>query len=177
VSALCLVSDGGEVARRRALLPRGVLVEAWPDIEAAGLVWITAEARALLDGVAEPIAVVLSMPASRVPVYYGPGVMDLGSLPVEDSVRARVCSRRGIAATWATSDPHSLPREGAAADEAVFILRRPRGETAHRWRLFRTRDEAMAYMGAARTADPEAQSWAASLPRNWEELVRGAAGG
>jgi hypothetical protein len=173
-----LVPDGGEVTRRRALLPPGTLIEAWPDRDATGLVWVTADAKQLLDGAGEPLPVALAIDASRVAVYYGPRVSDIGSLPAEDSVRARVLSQRGIAAAWVTLDEHGrLTQATPSPADPVFFLRRPRGELAHRWRLFRTCEEACAYMDESYGTDPEAQMWARALPvADWEELISASGG-
>ena len=75
--------DAGEVAKRRKLLPPGRLLEVWPDLYVPGRVWIGDEARALLETAGGALAVALSVDAAAVPVYYGPRLSDVESLPLE----------------------------------------------------------------------------------------------
>src|SRR2546430_1646325 len=123
-----LVSDDGEIARRRRESP-GQLIEAWPDLylgdllwlgddearrvayaaerrepAAGALYWIGEASKAALDRAGTPLAWDLAIEETSVPIYYGPGLRDTESLPAEDSVRARVLSAHGIAAVWATYD-------------------------------------------------------------------------
>jgi hypothetical protein len=174
VSRIYLVPDGGEIGRRRALLPRESFVEAWPDLYTPGLAWIGDEAKALLDGAGGPLPAFLSLDAADVPIYYGPRLADLGSLPVEDSVRARALSGHGMAAAWITLDQFGERNlyQAQSPQDPVFVLRRPRGDVAHRWRLFRTREEAVTFMGEFYGNDPEAQEWARSLAlERYEDLI------
>jgi hypothetical protein len=169
-----LVEDGGEVARRRSRLPRGTFLEAWPDVEAAGLAWITGAARDLLDAPGAPLRVLLTIDAAHVPIYYGPRLGDLASLPAEDSVRARTLSGHGIAVALVTLDQFGerVLQPAGSPLELFFVLRRPRGEMAHRWRLFRTRAEAVIFMQEFYGTDPEAQAWAQGLAvADWGDLV------
>jgi hypothetical protein len=177
MSLLHLVADRAEIARRRALLPAGTLLEAWPDLALGDHFWVGDEAKALLDAAGPPIRPRLSVSGSAVPVYYGPRLADLESLPTEESLRARVLSGRGVAVAWITIDrsgqrtthaPGPAPRD----DDPVFFLRRPRGSAAHLWRLFRGRDDAVAYVSEAFSDDAQAQAWARALPfATFEELL------
>jgi hypothetical protein len=163
MSLIYLVEVGGDLGRRRGLLPPGSFVEAWPDLEGSGRVWIGEEARKLLDTVGPPLAAVLAIPATAVPIYYGPALSDLGSLPTEESIRTRVLSARGIAAAWVAPEASGLPASPPGSpDDPVFFLRRPGGSTAHRWRLFRTRQEAIDLMRRLHE-DPEAAAWAEAI--------------
>ncbi len=175
-----LVAGPAELAERRRRLPRGTLVETWPDLYVPGEFWIGEEAKRLLDTAGPPITPKLSVNAARVRIYYGPRLDHIDSLPREESLRARVLSGHGIAVAWVTLGPggeRSDYEPGSAADP-TFFLRRPRGATAHLWRLFRSKREATSYMREHFGQDPEAQEWAESLPvESYEELVDRAAGG
>ena len=72
MSRVHLLTDAGEVARRRKLAPPGRLLEAWPDLYTAGHAWVGEEARRLLEDAAGALPVALSLDAPAVPVYYGP---------------------------------------------------------------------------------------------------------
>src|SRR4029450_8217349 len=97
-----LPSAATDVARRRKLAPPGRLLEAWPDLYTAGHAWVGEEARLLLDTAGGALSVALSLDAGAVPIYYGPRLQDVESLPLEDSLRARVLSAHGLAAAWVT---------------------------------------------------------------------------
>ena len=113
MARLYLVADGGEIARRRPLLPRGRLVEAWPDLYTRGEFWMSESAKSLLDGAGEPLPAKLELAAAAVPVYYGPRLCDIDSLPAEDSLQTRVLSAHGIAVAWITLDRVGAPFDGA----------------------------------------------------------------
>lgn len=169
-----LISDGAELARRRKLVPAGSVVEAWPDLDVPGHFWLGEASKALLDAVGEPLAPKLSVDGSRVPVYYGPKLCDIVSLPFEESLRARVLSARGVAVAWITVDQlgERTAYEPRSPADPVFFLRRPGSPGAHVWRLFRTRPEAIAYVREHCGKDPEALDWAESLPaENYEDLL------
>ena len=169
---LYLLSDGPEIVRRRNLVPAGRVVEAWPDLHVPGDFWVGEESKALLDASGTPLDAELSLPDTSVPIYYGPRLRDLPSMPAEESVRARVLSAHGIAVAWITLDQFG-ERTGyqpQSPADPVFFLRRPRGRTAHLWRLFQTRLEAVVYMGEYYGKDPEARDWALALPaKDYEE--------
>lgn len=169
-----LVRDGGEIARRRASLPPGSFVEAWPDLLTPGHVWLGAEAKQALDAVAAPLAAALALEADHVPVYYGPRLTALESLPVEESLRTRVLSGHGMAVAWITLDQfgdRTLYRADSPLDPTFFLRRRGGGD-AHLWRLLRTRDEAVAFMREHYGSDPEAQAWARRLEvEDFDELI------
>ena len=187
---LYLVSDRQEIERRRPLVPPGTVLEIWQDLYAAGVVWLGDDAarrvaygqprtdappglywmgqaaKDALDRVAAPIPFALAVPETAVPVYYGPSLADAESLPSEETLRARVLSAHGIAVAWATYDESGGRRDPAPADptDPTFFLRRPRGSAAHVWRLFRTRDAAVAYVAEHHARDPEARQWAEAIP-------------
>src|ERR1700741_4087024 len=93
-----------EIARRRPLIPRGRVVEAWVDHHDGHAVWIGDESKALLDEAGGSLKVDLSLPAERVAVYYGPKLCDLESMPRDGSLKSRVLSAHGIAVAWITLD-------------------------------------------------------------------------
>ena len=194
-----LVSDHGEIARRRRELP-GVLIEAWPDLylgdlfwlgddearRAAyaaehrepgpeALYWIGEASKAALDRVGGAVSWELAIEETSVPIYYGPGLTDTESLPAEDSLRARVLSAHAIAAIWTTYDASGVRVEHRPASplDPTFHLRRPGGKTAHLFRALTTRAEAVAVMMAHRGRDPQAGDWAETLPaEDFAELVQ-----
>ena len=171
---LYLVADAGEIARRRPLVPAGRLVEAWPDLHARGEVWIGETAKTLLDGTGEPLPAKLELDAATVPVYYGPKLCDIDSLPAEESLQTRVLSARGIAAAWITLDRFGQRNQYQPQSPAdpVFYLRRPGGSAAHAWRLFRSRREASVYMAEYFGADSEGRQWADGLEAGtWDDMV------
>ena len=174
MARLHALSDASEVARRRKLLPPGRLLEAWPDLYTAGQAWVGDEARALLESAGGTLPIVLSVDAAAVPVYYGPRLSDVESLPLEESLRARVLSARGIAVAWITYDQFGerTVYEPTGPADPIFYLRRPGGTAAHIWRLFRTKSEARVYMAEYYGRDAEGRGWAESLPaETFDELL------
>jgi hypothetical protein len=175
VSRLYLVQGGDEIARRRAFLTPGRVIEAWTDLFTPGLVWMGEESKALLDSAGEPVAVRLVVPAERVAVYYGPRLTDIESLPPEESLKARVLSAHGIAAAWITLDRfgHRTASEPTAPADPVFHLRRRGGGAGHRWRLFRAKPEAVVFMGETYGKESEAVEWAQALEAaDFDALVK-----
>jgi len=169
---LYLVPDAGEIARRRKLVPTGRVVEAWQDALAGGQFWMSEATKALLDEAGAPLPITLSLEASLVPIYYGPGLRDVESLPFEESLRTRVLSARGIAVAWITFDPSGARtvHEPQGPLDPIFFLRRPAGTTAHIWRLFSRRTEAHDYM--TEHFGREGQEWAEALPaETFEQLL------
>jgi hypothetical protein len=166
MARLHALPDAGEVARRRRRLPPGRLLEAWPDLYVAGQAWVGDQARALLEEAGGPLPVTLSVDAAEVPIYYGPRLSDVESLPLEESLRARVLSAHGIAVAWITYDQFGQRTvyEPSGPADPIFYLRRPAGSVAHIWRLFRTKSEARVYMAEYYGRDSEGQDWAESLP-------------
>jgi hypothetical protein len=166
MARLHALSDAGEVARRRPLLPRGRLVEVWPDLYVTGQAWVGDEVRTLLETAGGALPVALSVDAAAVPVYYGPRLQDVESLPLEESLRARVLSARGIAVAWITRDQFGQRTvyEPTGPADPIFYLRRPGGSAAHIWRLFRTKPEARVYMAEYYGRDSEGRDWAETLP-------------
>ncbi len=170
-----LVADRREVARRRQLLAPGLLVEAWPDLYAPGQLWMGEESKGYLDSVGSPLPALLALDAEAVSIYYGPRLRDVESLPSEESLRARVLSAQGIGVAWIAFDQFGerTKYEPASPADPNFYLRRPGRSTAHIWRLFRRKREAVVYMGEYYGKDPEAREWAEALPvEDYEELVK-----
>ncbi|HEV8586196.1 MAG TPA: hypothetical protein VGT02_14620 [Methylomirabilota bacterium] len=164
---LWFMPDGNEMVRRRARVPKGSVVEAWADRGGGGAFWVGDESRRLLDEAGEtPMAVRLSMPDDAVPVFYGPRLCDVESLPREESVRARVISMGGIAVAWITLDRFGerVTYEPKGPEDPVFHLRRAGGGAGHVWRRFETKREAIDFMREAYGADSEASEWAEALP-------------
>jgi hypothetical protein len=166
MARLYLISGGLEIGRRRPLAPRGCMLEAWGDHYAADDYWLSQESKTLLDSLGPPIPPRLILDSALVPIYYGPRLRDVESLPFEDSLCARVLSAHGIAVAWITVDAagRRTTQQPQSPADPIFFLRRPGGGAVHIWRLFPTRAEAIAYMSAHYGADPEAVPWARSLP-------------
>jgi hypothetical protein len=174
VGSLYLVADGGEIARRRPLLPRGSLVEAWPDLYTRGEFWMGESAKTLLDGTGEPLPAKLELATAAVSVYYGPRLCDIDSLPVEESLQTRVLSAHGVAAAWISLDPSGERNQyqPQTPTDPIFYLRRPGGSAAHVWRLFQSRSEASVYMAEYFGADTAAREWADGLVAgSWSEMI------
>ena len=54
----------------------------------------------------------------------------------------------------------------------MLFLRRPGGNSAHVWRLFRRRTEAETYMREYYGRDEEAAAWARALPAaDWDDFL------
>jgi hypothetical protein len=182
VSRVYFLLDGDEMVRRRARAPRGSVVEAWTDMTVGGgAFWVGEESKALLDAAGDqPMAARFAVPADAVPVFYGPGLCDLESLPREESLRARVLSAHAVAVAWITLDRHGqrTTHEPASPSDPIFHLRRPGGGAGHVWRLFRDRREAVAWMEEAYGIDSEGAGWARGLPAgDFDDLVTRHAGG
>ena len=167
MSRLYFLTDGGEMVRRRSQVPKGSVVEAWPDMAVGGgTFWVGEESKALLDGAGEtPMAAKLTLPADAVRIFYGPQLCDIESLPREESLRARVLSAHGVAVAWVTLNPmgERASHEPKSLDEPVFHLRRPGGGSGHLWRLFRTKAEAVTWMERAYGTESEGADWARAL--------------
>ena len=172
--SLYLVDGKDEVLRRRARVPAGQVVEAWADHLHPGAFWLGEDSKQLLDAVDAPLRAILTLPDDSVPIYYGPRLCDLDSLPREESVRTRTLSARAIAVAWITLDRFGerTTYQPASMDDPVFYLRRVGGGFAHVWRVFRTRPEAVTYLSETYGADAESVAWARGLPvETFEELV------
>jgi len=164
VSRLYLVAAGEEIARRRAQVPAGRVIEAWGDLYSPGRFWLGEESKTLLDSVGAPMPIELDLPATSVALYYGPRLRDLDSLPPEESLKARVLSAHGIAAAWVTLDRFGerVTYQPTSPRDPMFHLRRRGGGAGHLWRLFPSRDAARTYMAEV-YGEPEAVEWAKAV--------------
>lgn len=173
---LYFMPDGDEMVRRRARVPKGSVVEAWADRAGGSAFWVGDDSRRLLDDAGDkPMTIRLSVPEDAVPVFYGPRLCDVESLPREESLRARVLSMHGIAAAWITLDRFGerVSYEPKSPADPVFHLRRPGGGAGHAWRRFETKQEASDFMREAYGADSEGAEWADTLPvDDFESLLR-----
>jgi hypothetical protein len=173
------IAGSAEIARRRRLVPAGRLVEAWQDLRIPDRFWVGDEAKALLDATGAPLPAELSLDDDRVQILYGARLDHIESLPTETSLRARVVSAGGMAVAWITVNAFGerTEYEPRSPSDPIFFLRRPRGDTAHIWRLFQSRHEAIAYMREHFGRDPEAIEWAERLRvRDYDELIGGMPG-
>jgi hypothetical protein len=195
-----LIADKAELDRRRPLVGQSIVVEAWQDLHAGevfwlgpeatrraayaeprtrppgGLFWLGETSKRALDSIGAPLPYLLAVEEAAVPVYYGPQLAQLESLPNEESLRARVLSAHGIGVACVTYDAAGARNDYQPADptDPTFLLRRAGGRVAHRWRLFRTQREALVYFAEYYGKDAEAREWAESLPApDFDTLLRG----
>ena len=99
MSRLYFMIDGKEMVRRRALVPKGSVVEAWADAEVAGgTFWVGEESRTLLDAAGPPPS-----PSSCRP--YGSGLPRAAS-----RMRSRAGPEGGRSASWKTRQRLVPPR-------------------------------------------------------------------
>jgi hypothetical protein len=190
VGHIYLIGDRAELDRRRPLVDRAVLVEVWQDLHTGEVVWLGSEAarrvayvqprtgppsglfwlgetsKRALDAVGDPLPYVLAVDEAAIPVYYGPRLAHMESLPAEESLRARVLSGHGIGVACVTYDRSGGRNDyqPATPTDPTFLLRRAGGGIAHRWRLFRTQREAVVYLAEYYGSDAEAREWAERLP-------------
>lgn len=173
---LYFMAGGDEMVRRRGRVPKGSVVEAWADLVGGGTFWVGEESKRLLDAAGEtPLPVQLSLPDAAVPVFYGPRLTDIESLPREESLRARVLSVHGIAVAWITLDRFGerISYEPKGPADPVFHLRRPGGGAGHVWRRFDSKREAIAFMRENHGAESEATEWAEALAvDDFESLLK-----
>ena len=176
MSRLYFMAGGDEMVRRRALVPKGSVVEAWPDLVGGGTFWVGEESKRLLDGAGDaPMKPQLSLPAEAVPVFYGPQLCDIESLPREESLRARVLSVHAIAVAWITLDRFGerVTYQPQGPADPIFHLRRPGGGAGHVWRRFDTKSDAIAFTREVYGADSEAFDWAETLDvADFESLLK-----
>ena len=173
--SLYLVEGKDEVLRRRGLLPPGQVAEAWADHQLVGAFWLGEESKRLLDAAGEPLPAALVLPDDSVPIFYGPRLCDIESLPREESVRTRALSARGMAVAWITLDRFGerVSYEPTSPADPIFHLRRPGGGASHVWRRFETRRDAIDFMREAYGEESEAFEWAQTLAvPDFETLLR-----
>jgi hypothetical protein len=176
MSRLYFMAGGDEMVRRRALVPKGSVVEAWADLVGDGTFWVGEESKRLLDAAGDaPMKPQLALPAEAVPIFYGPQLSDIESLPREESLRARVLSVHAIAVAWITLDRFGerVTYEPKGPADPIFHLRRPGGGAGHVWRRFDTKSDAIAFMREVYGADSEAFEWADTLEvSDFESLLK-----
>ena len=177
MSRIYRVDDGPGLRERQRALPKGTVAEVWPDVFAPGTFWVSEATKQLLEGVGGPLRSSAYVESSRILIFYPDEPRDLASLPLEESVHVRVLAGHGIAATWygMTAHPGIRPLpETATPEDAFFYLMRVGSRTNHAWRLFRTRQEAVEFMGRTFPHDARASAWAESLPvARYLDLLRG----
>jgi hypothetical protein len=177
MSRIYRVDDGPDLRQRQRALPKGTVAEVWPDVFTPGMFWVGEATKHLLEKAGGPLRSSAVVESSRIPIFYPDEPRDLASMPLEESVRVRVLAGHGIAATWYGTTAHPgirpLP-EPATPEDAFFYLMRVGARTNHVWRLFRTREEAVEFMGRTFPHDARASAWAGSLPvARYLDLLRG----
>src|SRR5260370_39222219 len=167
MARLYFMGDGDEMVRRRARVPKGSGGEAWADQRGGGACWVGEESKRLRDEAGEaPMPARLWVSDEAVPVFYGPRLSDVESLPREESLRARALSMQGIAVAWITLDRFGerVAYEPASPADPVFHLRRPGRGAGHVRRRFATKREAIDFMREAYGAESEGSDGAEMLP-------------
>jgi hypothetical protein len=176
MSRLYFMAGGDEMVRRRSLVTRGSVVEAWADLVGGGTFWVGEESKRLLDAAGDaPMKPQLSVPAEAVPIFYGPQLCDIESLPREESLRARVLSVHAIAVAWITLDRFGerVTYQPKGPADPIFHLRRPGGGAGHVWRRFDTKADALTFMREGYGAESEAYEWAETLEiEDFESLLK-----
>ena len=175
MSRIYRIDDGRAVRERQRALPRGTVVEAWLDVFQAGVFWVSETTKRLLDATGPPLTASAAVDSDRISLFFPEEPRDAASLPSEDSLRVRVVAGHGIAVTWyGTSSQvggRPLP-EPTSPEDAFFYLMKMGGSANHAWRLFRTQDEAVQFMGRHFPDDAKAKTWAEALPlARYSELL------
>lgn len=162
---LYLLADAAGIVERRQALPPTTYMELWQDLYHPGTVWVGEMGKRLLEDLGGDLKVIMVLNEVAIPVYYGPGLRDVGSLPMEESVRLRVAAGHGIAVAWITYGGQGQRRrhDPSSPLDPIFYLRRPSTNEAHLWCLFRAKGEALTFMAEHFAEDLEAQEWAADL--------------
>ncbi|MBI2002741.1 MAG: hypothetical protein HYS69_16430 [candidate division NC10 bacterium] len=166
MSRIYRIDDGWAVRERQRALPKGIVAEAWPDVFEPGTFWISQATKRLLDGAGGPLTPSAVVEGSRIPIYFPEGTEERDSLPSEESLRVRVLAGHGIAVIWygTPSRPGGRPLpEPTSPEDAFFTLMKMGSRVNHLWRLFRTRHEAVEFMGRHFPQDARARTWAEAL--------------
>lgn len=155
-------------------------METWLDVFQPGVFWVSDATKRLLDAAGPPLTPSAVVESARIPIFLPDEPRDAGSLPSEDSLRARLVAGHGIAVTWygttAQAGGRPLP-EPTSPQDAFFYLMKKGGSANHAWRLFRTRDEAVEFMARHFPDDARARAWAEALPvARYSELLSGGTG-
>lgn len=157
----------GDLWRQLRQVLKGRYVEIWSDVFEQGIFWVAEDARTALEQVKAPFKVLSQVPADSIKIYYARRLQpDVASLPIEDSVKARVLAGHGIAAVlFFIGDGKTMPpEEPTDPKDALFYLSKPGASSYYLWRLFRSKEDAESY-AAQRLKDEEAaKAWAASIP-------------
>ena len=152
----------------------GRYFEIWPDVFEDGLYWVGEEAKAMLDELDVPHQVRCTVDDERVPIFYGglpPGSADV--LPGPESVRARALAGRGIAVALVEEGSGRPSVEPAGPEDAYFFLSRPRAGRYFIWRLFRSKDDARAFIRRHQVTDGDLEAWLTASPvEQFSDLAR-----
>lgn len=175
------VVDPTRLRARRQAVEGGAALEVWPDVFEPDTCWLTEDAWTRLAPPSGPRpAVRRVIDGDAVPVLFAGEVVGRESLPEPDSVRARLLSRRGIAAFWIPPDevgPQVL-ETAVGPQDLFFFLKRAGAPQVHLWRLFRSRYDARGFLGRRYPGDPRVDGWIARLPyEDFDALVAGASVG
>ncbi len=173
------VVDPTRLRARRQAVEGGAALEVWPDVFEPDTCWLTEEAWTRLapppPGLRPAVRRVID--GDAVPVLFAAEVVARESLPELDSVRARLLSRRGIAAFWIPPGevgPQVL-ETSVGPQDLFFFLKRPGAPQAHLWRLFRSRYDARGFLGRRYPGDPRVDEWVGRLRyEDFDTLAAGA---
>jgi hypothetical protein len=177
ISQITLVQGAGlgELWPKLRQALQGRYVEIWSDVFQDGRFWVGREARAALEEAGIAFEETHRIPADRVRIHYTSHLRpEPGTLPEEDSVRARVLAGHGIAAAlvFVGDGTQMPPEEPTDPKDALFYLSRPGARCYYLWRLFRSREDAEGYVVQRLGPDDAARAWLASIPAlSYGELV------
>jgi len=176
VNRLYLTTVRDEIARRRPLVPKGRVVEAWVDHHDGNAVWIGDETKALLDEAGGPLKVDLSLPAERVPSTTARRCATWSRCRARNRSR-RACSPR-TGSRWpgsrSTASVSARPMSRSRPPIRSSICDASGAAPATSGRLFQTRREAVVYNGrVVRSGIPRAPSGRKTLDvSDFEDLVK-----
>ncbi len=169
----------GDLWQQLRQVLKGRYVEVWSDVFEEGIFWVADGAKAALEEVKVPFALLNQIVADRIKVFYAARLQpDPASLPNEDSVRARVLAGHGIGAVlFFIGDGHEMPpEEPTSPKDALFYLSKPGAKHYCLWRLFRSKEDAEHFVAQKFRDDEGAKNWVASIPvLAYGELLQNAA--
>ena len=163
-------------AARRRIQDRwpGRYFEIWPDVFEEGLYWVGGEAKALLDELKVPHEIRYAVDDEQVPIFYGgPPLGTPDVFPGAESVRARTLAGRGIGVALVEEGSGRPSLEPSGPEDAYFFLSRPRAGRYFIWRLFRSKEDARAFIRKHQVADADLDGWLTASPvERFADLAR-----
>jgi hypothetical protein len=173
------VVDPSRLRARREAAPSGRGLEVWADVAEPETCWLVEAAwLALRETDAGPVpAVRRIVEGDEIPILFAADVVAPESLPNDDAVRARVLSRRGMAAFWVPpAEVGPQVQDTAVGPHDLFFYQKRLGAAqSHLWRLFRSRYDARGFLGRRYPGDLRVEGFLARLPHeDFDALVAAA---